>query len=113
MTKFSEVVQTRTSGCSKCFSMIYTLPCMLDKEIAKFLVSFGSPKYPLDAVRLLRIDAADGFHIEGRLGTKTIKFVMPKKYEKVPIQTIAEKNRFEQCLADWMTNKLNIIIDIG
>jgi len=112
MTKFSEAVQTKTSGCAKCFSMIYTLPCILDKEVAKFLTSFGSPKYPLATVKLIRIDAADGFHIEGRIGTKTIKFVMPKKYEKVPIKTIEEKNRFEQCLANWMTQKLNITIDI-
>jgi hypothetical protein len=112
MVKFNEAVQTRKSGCSKCFSIIYTLPCLIDKELADFLLNdFGKPKYPLNAVKLLRIDARNGFHIEGRIGTKTIKFVMPKKYEKIDADKIVEKIKFETNLIEWMSQKLNILIE--
>jgi hypothetical protein len=113
MVKFNEVVQTRKSGCSRCFSIIYTIPCVLDKDLPDYmLVDFGKPKYPLDVVKLIRIDTKDGFHIEGRIGTKVVKFVMPKKYEKVDTNTIQKKIIFEADLAEWMSQKLNILIEI-
>lgn len=110
MVKFSDIVQLRTGGCSKCFSIIYTLPCVLNVELAEYLESFGLPIYPLASVKLLRIDAPGGYHIEGRIGTKTIKFVLPKKFEKVAFDKISKKIEFESKLSDWMTDTLNIDI---
>ena len=110
--KFSEAVKMKASGCAKCFSAIYTLPCRLNRNIAGYLTSFGKPRYRLDAVKLLRIDTKDGFHIEGKLGLKSIKFVMPKNFEKVHINKIARKKEFEKCLAAWLTDTLKIQIDI-
>jgi hypothetical protein len=111
MVSFSDVVKTKTSGCAKCFSMIYTLPCIVDRDLAGYLTSFGPSAYPLDKVRLLRINAKDGFHIEARINTKIIKFVMPKKFEKVSLDKIEELQRFEKSLAAWMSNKLNIVVE--
>ena len=110
MTKFSDVVQKRVGGCSKCSSIIYTLPCVISRDIEDYLVDFGKPVYPLNAVKLLRIDFL-GFHIEGRVGTKSIKFVMPKKYEKVPQQKIDKLVAFEKALADYITDTLHVEIE--
>lgn len=112
MIKFSDLVTTKTSGCSKCFSVLYTLPCQIDKKIATYFKSFGKPVYPLKSVNFLRIDSMDGFHIEARINAKVIKFVLPKKYEKHDIDKIARKNEFEKQLVEWLTDKLKINITI-
>jgi len=111
MIKFSELIKTKISGCAKCFSVLYVLPCQLDKDIAKyFKKSFGDPVYPLKSVSFVRINTHDGFHIEGRIRAKVIKFVMPKKYEKYNINKISKKIEFEDCLLKWLEVKLNIKI---
>ena len=111
MIKFADLITIKYSGCAKCFSIIYGLPCQLDRDVAAFLeASFGKPVYPLKSVRLLRIDAGDGYHIEGRLGAKVIKFVMPKKYENTDLSKVAKKREFDEALVEWMRNKLKIDI---
>jgi hypothetical protein len=112
MVKFADVVTMKLGGCARCFSVTYSLPCLVDRSLADFLSWFGKPIYPLDSVRLIRINAPNGFHIESRINTKTIKLVMPKKYEKIPIDTIQEKKIFDQNVADWITQKLNIAVEI-
>jgi hypothetical protein len=37
---------------------------------------------------------------------------MPKKYEKIPLNQIQEKKDFEQALASWLSQKLNMAVDI-
>jgi hypothetical protein len=110
MTKFIDVVKINLSGCSKCFSAIYILPCRTDKSMPTYFSSFGKPKYRLDATKLLRIDTSDGFHIESKIGSKKIKFVMPKKYEKIPQDQNTRRAEFEKCLAKWLSNTLNVQI---
>lgn len=112
IVKFADVVKTKIGGCSKCFSITYSLPYMIDKELADFLSAFGQPVYNLNSLKVLRINVANGFHIEGRVGTKTIKLVMPKKYEKRPLGQIQERNSFEKNLADWLTKKLKITVEL-
>lgn len=109
MIKFSDLVSTKVSGCAKCFSVLYALPCQIDRDIAQhFKEAFGKPVYPLKSVSFMRIDAHDGFHIEGRLRAKVIKFVMPKKFEKQDLDKIDRKIEFERCLTKWLESKLNI-----
>jgi hypothetical protein len=110
MVKFADVVKTKTGGCPKCFSVTYSLPYNIDAELAEFLIGFGKPVYDLNAIKVLRINAANGFHIEGRLGAKQIKLVMPKKYEKRG--QIQERDEFERNLADWLTKKLDITVEL-
>lgn len=112
MTKFIDIVKINLSGCSKCFSATYILPCQVDKNIVNYLLYFGNPVYKLDVTKLLRIDTDDGFHIESKIGTKTIKFVMPKSYEKIPFNKNIKKNNFEKCIAAWLAKTLNIQITI-
>jgi len=90
--------------------MLYGLPCQIDADIANFLKSFGGPIYPLQSVSLLKIDSTDGFHIEGRLGAKVIKFGMPKKYENSDLAKLKRKIEFELQLKKWLEKKLNIKI---
>ena len=108
--KFADVVKTKTGGCPKCFSITYTLPYNIDKDLADFLAGFGSPVYDLNAIKVLRINAANGLHIEGRVGAKSIKLVMPKKYENKA--NIQERDDFERNLADWLTKKLKITVEL-
>ncbi|MFA5024040.1 MAG: hypothetical protein WC523_03750 [Patescibacteria group bacterium] len=91
--------------------MIYSLPCTLDIKLSSFLADFGEPVYSVVATKLLRIDTTDGFHIEGRLGAKLIKFTMPKKFEKVASDKITKKIDFEKALVEWMIDKLDIDIE--
>lgn len=110
MIKFADLIKTKTSGCAKCFAVTYALPCQLDKDIAGYLSSFGQPVYPMKSVSFLKIDTSDGFHIEGRMKSKVIKFTMPKKFEQSDINNIPRKIEFEKALSKWMSNKLNILI---
>ena len=109
--KFSEAVKSKTNSCSKCFSMTYSLPCLIDIKLASFLKDFGQPVYSIEVTRLLKIDTSDGFHIEGRIGTKSIKFTMPKKFEKVAAEKVTKRIEFEQKLSEWLTDALNIAIE--
>lgn len=114
MIKFSNLIVTKKSGCAKCFSIIYAIPCQLDKDIALYLeANFGKPIYPLKSITLLKIDTGDGFHIEGRLNSKIIKFTLPKKYEHADLTNLKRKNDFDEALAKWMSKKLNITIVMG
>ena len=109
--KFSEVVKSKTGSCTKCFSMTYSLPCTIDIKLASFLQDFGQPVYSIEVTKLVKIDTSDGFHIEGRIGTKVIKFTMPKKFEKMAPDKATKRIEFEQKLSEWMSDKLNIEIE--
>ena len=110
MVKFADLIKMKKSGCAKCFSIIYALPCQIDRNLANYLKSFGKPVYPLKAVSFIRIDAGGGYHIEAKLNSKVIKFVMPKKLENTDPDKIIRKVEFEASLAKWMADKLHISI---
>lgn len=110
MIKFTDLIKTKFSGCSKCFSILYALPCQVDKDIVGYLKSFGIPTYSLDKISLLRIEAGSGYSIESRLNAKVIKFVMPKKFKNSDLNKAVRKIEFEESLAKWMSNKLKIDI---
>lgn len=112
MVKFSEIVKTKKSGCAKCLSVIYAIPCQVDRDLANYLKSFGKPVYPLKAVSFIRIDSGDGYHIEAKLKSKIIKLVIPKKFEKTDLDKTTRKAEFEKQLIDWMSAKLKIQITI-
>ncbi len=112
MLKFADIVKIKQSGCSKCLSLFYSLPCQIDRDIAGYFKGFGKPVYPLKSVSLLRIDANGGYHIEGRLNAKVIKFVMPKKFANTDLSKAVRKIEFENCLAQWISNKLNMPVVI-
>jgi hypothetical protein len=112
MLKFSDIVKIKKSGCAKCLSLFYSLPCQIDRNITKYFTNFGKPVYPLKSVSLLRIDANGGYHIEGRLNAKVIKFVMPKKFNNTDLNKAVRKIEFESCLVKWISNKLNIQISM-
>lgn len=113
MIKFADLIKIKFSGCARCFSILYALPCQIDRDIAGHFKSFGEPTYPLKKISLLRIDAGSGYHIEGRLNAKVIKFIMPKKFENSDLRKAARKIEFEESLARWMSNKLKIDIVSG
>ncbi|KKL57927.1 hypothetical protein LCGC14_2230510 [marine sediment metagenome] len=110
MIKFADLIKIKFSGCTRCFSILYALPCQIDRNIVGYFVSFGKPTYPLKIVNLLRIDADGGYHIEGRLNAKVIKFIMPKEFENSDLRKAARKIEFEEGLAKWMSDKLKIDI---
>ena len=87
------------------------MPCVIDVKLASFLKDFGLPIYSMESTKLLKIDTSDGFHIEGRLNTKVIKFTMPKKFEKIAPDKATKRIEFERKLSEWITDKLNIKID--
>lgn len=110
MIKFTDITKTKVSSCQKCFALLYALPCQLDNDIVDYLKGFGPPVYPVNSVSFLRIDTADGFHIEGKMKAKLIKFSMPKKFRNTDLDSILRKKEFEKGLIDWMSKKLKISI---
>lgn len=110
MIKFEEIINTKISKCKKCFALVYTLPCYIDNSIEKFLTYFGRPVYSLKATSLMRINMKDGFYIESRIGSKIIKFSMPKHMEDTNIALIDQKIKFDSCLVLWMRDKLELDI---
>ena len=109
--KFDKLVSIKRSGCSKCFSLIYSVPCQIDKSIASaFEKEFGKPVYPIKAVKFLKIQTDDGFVIEGRVGAKILKFSIPKKHETSDFNKIKKKEAFDNCLITWLKKKLKIDI---
>ena len=109
MVKFIDVVKQQKKSCAKCHSVIYTLPCFIDKDLAAYLVSFGAPLYDPASTKLLRIDTDDGFQIDGTLATKTIKLVIPKALEG-KAEAIMRKKQFETCVCKWLSKVLAIQI---
>ena len=91
--------------------MVYALPCGIDIKLAAYLNGFGLPVYSVEMTKLIHIESNDGFKIEGKVGGKTIKFVMPKRLEKVDPAKNTRRIEFEQALCDWMTDTLQIQID--
>ena len=89
---------------------MYSVPCQVDRNLASYMSSFGKPVYPLKSVSFIRIDSGNGYHIEARLNAKVIKFVMPKKFAKEDHSKASRKIEFENNLAAWMSDKLNMDI---
>lgn len=111
MITFEDLVKTKVSGCAKCFSILYAIPCQLDQDIVDFFENFGTPIYPLGPASLLKMENGSGFSIEGRMKSKVIKFTMPKKYENKDYSKLKEKIDFEKCLSKWLEDKLDIVIE--
>lgn len=109
MLIFKDIVKVQQTNCSKCLSFLYTLPCHINEDIAKYLASFGKPIYPLKIVKLLRIDSEDGCRIDAKLNKKGIKFSMPPKL-KHEDEDNWRKIEFETHLAEWLANTLNIAV---
>lgn len=108
--KFLDTVIVKRGACKSCYSFIYRLPCTVDKTIIEFMTSFGKPLYPLKTVKLLKIFADDGFRIEGRVGQRIIKFYLPKSVKGTNIKNNERKIEFENNLADWISDRINILV---
>lgn len=108
---FNEVVKVKRTSCKKCLSLLYTIPCRVDKELATFLVDFGEPVYPLKTIKLLRIDSKDGYKIESKIGKNAVKFALPKNLEGEDLDKASRKIEFETRLTEWMSEKLDILIE--
>ena len=111
MVKFSEVVKIKRVACKKCFTLIYTLPCQVDRDLPKYLSSFGKLVYPLKSVTLVKIDSDDGYTIQSKLKKNIIKFLIPKHLESKGVEK-TRKPEFEKNLVKWMQNKLDIEIEL-
>lgn len=109
---FYEAVKIERSSCKHCLSLIYTLPCRVDRDLPVHLKNFGDPKYPLKSVKLLRIDSKDGYKIQSKLDKNTIKFAIPKELENTNIKETSRQLEFDRALAQWIQDKLNITITV-
>ena len=107
---FTDVVKITKSGCKLCFTFIYTLPVNLSADVEMYLSSFGKSELPLSLVKFLKITTPDQYKIEGKLDTNTIKFGIPKKFEKGNPDINTRKYEFENALSQWLTKKLDIPI---
>lgn len=108
MLVFEDIVKIQRTNCKKCLTFLYSLPCQVNKNIAKHLESFGKPIYPLKSVKLLRIDTKDGYKIDSKIGKNAIKFAIPKELEgKADTWRKAE---FEVALISWLVETLDMPI---
>lgn len=110
MIKFSEAVKIENMSCKSCISLLYTLPCRLDKDIVKYMTNIGTLAYPVGSIRLLKIISNDGFKIEGKLEKNTIKLEIPNTFSNTDINKIDKKIEFDTKLAEWISDKLDMDI---
>lgn len=111
MLEFDKIVNIRRTNCKKCLTFLYSLPCQVNKEIAKHLEAFGKPIYPLKTVKLLRIDSKDGYKIDSKIGKNAIKLAIPKQLEGSPESW--RKLEFEAALISWLSETLNMPIMVA
>lgn len=108
--RFEEIVKTTRASCKDCFTLIYSLPCELDDNIASYMSSFGKPKYDLKTISLIHIESLDEYAIKGRIKNTYIKFSLPKKFEASDDISDSRKKEFESNIAKWLENKLQVSI---
>lgn len=107
--KFANIVRVTRKTCGKTITLIYTVPCELDKCIAGFMSSFGKSKFDLDTVKFLHIESIDNYTIKGRLDKTSINFSVPKKSNNVGIFG-TKQAEFENNIIKWLEHRLKISI---
>lgn len=75
----------KVSTCASCASYHYEIPLPITRDIENFITVFGSLKYPLDKVLLIRIEN-EFFSLDGRIGGLIIKV----KYKKEDLKQAFE-----------------------
>ena len=109
--KLYDIIKIRRSSCTKCTALVYTLPCVVDKILAKYLTNFGEPLYNLDIADYLIIQNKERYSIEAQLGKNKIKFGMPKELENTDWNKTTKKIEFEQALREWLIEILETNIE--
>ena len=108
--KFSNIVKTTKKACGKTTTLVYTVPCELDKSVAGFMSSFGNPKFDLDTIKFLQIESTDDYTIKGRLDKTSISLSVPKKSKNISIFGIKQAE-FENNIIKWLEHRLKISIN--
>jgi len=108
--KFHDIIRIAHTSCKKCVSLVYEIPCPINKKLIKHLTNFGEPVYDLSKSILLQIENEDGHSIQAKLGRTYIKFGMPKVFENTDLDTTTRKLEFEKSLKNWMEEILPIIL---
>lgn len=107
--KFSDIIKITKKTCSKNITLIYSVPCELDKSLARFMSNFGKPKFDLDTIKFIHIASADDYIIRGRLERTSINFSVPKASKNIGMLG-AKKTQFENNVIKWLENRLKVSI---
>lgn len=107
--KFKDIIRITKKPCGKTITLIYTIPCELDKSIAGFMSNFGRPKFDLDTVKFLHIASVDDYTIKGRLEKTSINFSIPKESKYIGIFGTRQAE-FESNIIKWIEHRLKISI---
>jgi hypothetical protein len=107
--KFASIVKTTRKTCGNNITVIYTVPCELDKSIAGFMTSLGSPKFDLNTIKFLHIESGD-YTIKGKLDKTNINLSVPKKSKNIGIFGTKQKE-LENNIARWLEHRLGISIN--
>lgn len=108
--KYGSIIRTQQKACKTCFTLTYYIPCEVESNLASYLVSFGSPKFDLNTVKLFKIETEDDYIIKTRLGSTLINLSFPKNLEGTNIVNNFRKIEFEAGIIKWLENKLDIKI---
>lgn len=102
--KFSEIVKyTKLAQCHSCNSHEYRLPLQISPKIEKFMSPFGSMKFPLDRVKIIKVEN-EQVQISSRVGTNIIRI----KFKKDPTQ----RQFFEVQLAAYLSEEMNVEVRV-
>jgi len=108
--KYSDVVKMSRKSCKTCLTLIYTMPCEVDRALVGYMSPFGESKFDLKVVSLLHIESDDNYTIRSKIGRMAVSLSIPKRFEKFDLDLKTRKPEFEQCLVKWLENKLDISI---
>ena len=108
--KFTDIIRITKKTCGKTITIIYSIPCELDKSVVGFISNFGKPKFDLNTIKFLHIDSTDGFSIKGKLNKTSINFSVPKESKNIGMFG-ARKAELENNIAKWLEHRLGISIE--
>lgn len=98
----SVLKHTTLRQCASCHSHEYILPFPITSEIESFLKPFGSLKYPLDKIKIIKIDN-NYVHLNSRIGSSNLRV----KFKKDPSQ----RSLFEVQLAAYIEKEMQISVE--
>lgn len=102
-TNLSNIVtHVKMAQCHSCDTHEYRLPFPITSAIYDFLICFGEFKYPIDKVKIIKIEN-EYLQIAGRIATTSIRV----KFKKDP----AQRNIFEIQLAAYCSKEMNITVN--
>lgn len=107
--KFNKIVTIEQKQCEKCYLYSYTVPCLIDKEIANFFNNINNDKSYYKNIQVFKLTLENNIKIFGRYKKSEITFSFPKDMDLNQLNS--QKDTLENNLINWLIQKTGLIIE--